>query len=123
MKQEFKVVICGSRGFENYEVLKEFCDKILVNKAKTHEIVIVSGTAKGADTLGERYAKERGYKCVRMPAEWDKYGQKAGYLRNEEMLKIADGVIAFWKSNSPGTAHMIKITKETGKKCAVYKED
>jgi hypothetical protein len=119
---EFKVVICGSRDFEDYPVLRAFCDKILSNKAQTHKIVVVSGTAKGADTLGERYADEKGYACLRYPADWERFGRSAGMRRNERMLDESDGVIAFSKNGSRGTEHMITVTKAAGKKCAVYRE-
>ncbi len=120
--QEFKVIICGSRTFSDYEALKAFCDRVLVNKAKTHKVVIVSGTARGADTLGERYAKEKGYACLRFPADWNRYGRSAGMRRNEQMLQEADAAIAFSKNGSSGTENMIQITKAAGKKCAVYRE-
>ena len=120
--EQFKVVICGSRTFNNYNILKAFCDKILINKAKTHELVVISGNAKGADVLGERYAEEKGYKCSKYPANWDKHGKGAGFMRNDEMLKIADGVIAFSKAKSKGTEHMIQIAKQAGKGVRVYRE-
>jgi len=79
----------------------------------------VSGAAKGADTLGERYAEEKGYTCKQFPADWGAHGRAAGFRRNEQMLEQADGVIAFSVNESKGTEHMIKIAKEAGKKVAV----
>lgn len=80
----FKVIIAGGRDFENYSMLKEKCDIILKNKTN---IEIVSGNAKGADKLGELYAKEKGYRISSYPASGDLYGKRAGYVRNEEMAK------------------------------------
>lgn len=105
-KEQFKVIVAGSRGFDNYELMKIKLDNILSAKAETHDIVIISGTARGADQLGEKYAKEKGYKIIRMPADWDKYGKRAGYIRNEEMAKIGDSAVLFWDGISPGTKHM-----------------
>ena len=105
----FSVIIAGSRGFKDYQKLKSSCDKILSEKAKTHRIIIISGTASGADSLGERYAEERGYDVIRFPADWEKYGKSAGYRRNAEMARNADALIAFWDGNSRGTRHMIEI--------------
>lgn len=109
----FKVIIAGGRDFEDYNMLKTNCDRILENKRNEgFRIIIISGTAKGADTLGERYAKEKGYEVLRFPADWSTYGKKAGYIRNEEMSKHADACICFWDSISNGTRHMINIAKE-----------
>lgn len=112
---KFKVIIAGSRDFIDYELLKTKVDKILSNKFGTHVISIVSGTARGADKLGERYAEEKGFTTIKMPADWEKYGKKAGHLRNQEMLNIADAVIVFWDGTSNGTKNMISITKKSQK--------
>lgn len=107
----FRVIICGSREFDDYEFLRDKCDKILSRKAAdpTEEIVIVSGCAKGADALGERYASERGYQVLRYPAQWDKYGKSAGPRRNREMAEVSNACIAFLSSTSEnrGTKNMI----------------
>ena len=112
--EEFRVIIAGTRDFSNYELLKEKCDNILSTKRQDSNIVIVSGTAKGADRLGERYARERGFLLRRFPADWDKDGNKAGPIRNAKMADNADALIAFWDGTSRGTAHMIMTAKEKG---------
>ena len=112
--EEFRVIIAGTRDFSNYELLKEKCDNILSTKRQDSNIVIVSGTAKGADRLGERYASERGFLLRRFPADWDKDGNKAGPIRNAKMADNADALIAFWDGTSRGTAHMIRMAKEKG---------
>jgi hypothetical protein len=101
-----KIIIAGSRDFDDYKVLREYCDHVLQNQT---DIEIVSGTAKGADQLGERYATEKGYKIAKFPADWDRYKKAAGYIRNEDMAKYADALIAFWNGNSKGTEHMINL--------------
>ena len=113
-KPPFRIIIAGSREFNNIELLREKCDKLVSEKQKTHDIQIISGTARGADSLGEQYATERGFKCIRMPADWDKYGKSAGYRRNEQMAESADALIAFWDGKSRGTMHMINIAHEKG---------
>lgn len=101
-----KVIIAGSRDFNDYDLLKSKCDKILSQQTN---IEIVSGTAKGADTLGERYAEEKGYKLTKFSADWENKGNSAGYLRNEQMAKYADTLIAFWNGRSRGAKHMIDL--------------
>lgn len=103
--EPFKVIIAGGRNFDNYLLLKEKTDKILKNK---NNICIVSGKARGADSLGERYAKEKGFQIKEFPADWNKYGKKAGTLRNAQMGEYADALIAFWDGKSVGTKHMIQ---------------
>ena len=113
-KENFKVVIAGSRGFSNYKLLKETCDKYLREKKKTHNIVVISGHARGADILGEKYASDEDLDLEIYPADWKKYGKSAGFMRNEQMADIADAVIAFWNGESHGTKHMIDIAEEKG---------
>lgn len=113
-KENFKVIIAGSRGFSNYKLLKETCDKYLREKKKTHNVIVVSGHARGADTLGEKYASDEDLDLEIYPADWKKYGKSAGFMRNEQMANIADAVIAFWNGESHGTKHMIDIAEEKG---------
>lgn len=103
-----KVIIAGGRNFDNFILLKKKCDEIL---ADYNDITIISGTANGADKLGERYAAVKGYDLLRFPADWKK-GKSAGYLRNIEMAENADILIAFWDKASRGTGHMIDIAKK-----------
>ena len=112
-----KVIIAGGRTFNDYDLLYQNCDKVLRIK---NEIEIVSGTANGADKLGERYAKEKGYPIKQFPANWDKYGKSAGYKRNEEMAKYADGLIACWDGKSKGTKHMSDLAKQYELKVKVF---
>lgn len=106
----FKVIIAGTRDFNDYNLLKMKLDKILSNI--TDDIVIVSGKARGADTLGEKYAKEKGYQIAEFPADWEKFGRSAGYKRNVQMAEYADACVCFWDGRSPGTKHMINIANQ-----------
>ena len=108
MSPVFRLIVAGSRNFNNYELLKQKCDSLLSQKRLTHSIVIVSGTAKGADRLGERYAAERGYRVERFPADWDRDGIAAGPIRNSQMAAHADALVAFWDGKSRGTRDMIE---------------
>lgn len=99
-----KVIVAGSRDIVDYEIVKS---AIVSSGFQITEIV--SGGARGVDTLGERYAKENNIPFVVFPAKWDLYGKKAGYLRNIQMSEYADGLIAVWDGVSKGTGHMIHI--------------
>lgn len=116
-----KVIIAGGRDFNNYSILFEKCERIL--KDVTSEIEVVNGLAKGADTLGGKFAKEKGYKTKEFPADWTK-GKIAGYLRNNQMAKYADALIAFWDGKSKGTKSMIELAKKYNLKIRIlYYED
>ena len=73
-------------------------------------ITIISGMAKGTDTLAVQYAALRNYPIIKMPANWNKFGRAAGHIRNIEMAKIANACICFWDGISKGTKHMIDIS-------------
>lgn len=105
-----RLIIAGGRYFNDYGLLKEKVDYFLSNESG--HIEIVSGCARGADSLGERYAKEKGIPVKQFPAKWGQYGKRAGYLRNEEMALYATHCICFWDGESKGTKHMIDISKK-----------
>jgi len=104
-----KIIIAGGRNFDNYELLKNTCNNL---KEKITEIV--SGKARGADSLGERWASENNVPVKLFPANWELYGKRAGYLRNTEMSNYAEGLIAFWDGESKGTKHMIDTANSKG---------
>lgn len=118
----FRVIIAGTRTFSDYALLKETADQLLANV--TEKIEIVSGHAWGADILGERYAKEKGYKLTVFPADWDHLGKAAGYIRNKAMADYGDALIAFWDDVSKGTMHMINLARERDLKIRIchYKQ-
>ncbi len=119
----YKIIIAGSRSFSNYQLLKQECNKF-IQENQLDNVTIISGNARGADKLGEKYAKEHNYKCCIMPADWNQYGKRAGYLRNADMAKQANALIAFWDGQSRGTYHMIELSKKQNLKIktVVYKD-
>lgn len=102
-----KTIIAGSRNINDYNLLLE-----AVNKSNFNITCIISGGAKGVDSLGERYSIEHKLPLGIFNAKWEKYGKNAGYLRNKEMVENADALIAIWDGKSKGTKHMIDIAKE-----------
>jgi hypothetical protein len=80
---------------------------------------IISGTAKGADKLGERWAHSKGISIKRFPADWDKFGKSAGYKRNAEMAKYGDSLVIFWDGVSRGTKHMKELATKYGLKVKI----
>ena len=119
----FRVIIAGGRDFINYFILKERCEYYLQNKMKTHNVIIVSGHASGADSLGEKFAADHNLQCELHPADWELHGKAAGPIRNAEMAEVADALIAFWDGKSPGTKSMIDIARRKGLQVAVVRYD
>lgn len=117
----FRVIIAGGRDFNDYDLLVKTMNHLLSNV--NDDITVVCGKARGADTLGERYAKERGFSVQYFPADWEKYGKAAGYIRNTEMAENADALVAFWDGQSRGTRHMIALAKMHGLKVRVKRYD
>lgn len=110
-----RIIIAGSRDFNNYKLLEQSLLDF-IGSFEHNQIEIISGTARGADRLGEQFSNSMNYNLVRFPADWDKYGKSAGYRRNAEMAKYAseeDGVLfAFWDGQSRGTKHMIDLANK-----------
>jgi len=118
----FKIVVCGSRHFQNYPLLRKAVgDTIALVRAErpNSQIVIVSGCARGADQLGERFAAENGLSVERFAANWARFGRGAGPKRNAEMAKVANLVIAFPVGASKGTKNMIKQAQKKGIECII----
>jgi len=105
--------IVGYRYFNNYSYFKE-CLKNFKNIKR-----IVSGGANGTDTMAEIYAKEMNIPITFHKPEWDKYGKKAGPIRNKLIVEDSDVVIAFLHYKSIGTINTINICKRLNKKCIV----
>lgn len=113
----FKVIIAGTRTFQDYGFLCTKMDILLANKK---EVEIVSGTTNGADILGEKYAASKLYPVAYFPADWVKLGNAAGPIRNTQMANYADVLVAFLDGKSAGTKNMIETMKKLDKPVRVY---
>lgn len=115
-----RILVCGSRNWGNETAVRETLDlELAILKDGPMSMVIIEGGAKGADSFAAKWAKERAeigvvHKCF--PANWDRYGKRAGFMRNQQMLDEGkpDLVIAFWDGKSRGTAMMIDLARQAG---------
>lgn len=105
---EFKLIVAGGRNFTDYDLLSKVIIDLATIEYPELAISIVSGMAKGADSLGYIFAIKHNVAKYLFPADWNKYGKRAGYIRNREMGNFADGLLAFWDGKSRGTKHMIE---------------
>lgn len=112
-----RIIVAGGRDFVDYALLSQTLNSVL-EKYTDSETIIVTGCCRGADALGERYAKEHGIPVKRFPADWLQYGKAAGPIRNRDMAEYAsegEGVlVAFWDGKSRGTASMIRLAEKYG---------
>jgi len=108
--QDVRLIIAGSRGFNDYNLLKNQMGYLLRSE-NNDTIEIVSGGANGADKLGERFAKEKGFPIKYFLPDWGAYGKQAGYLRNKQMAEYATHCICFWDGQSKGTKLMIDLAE------------
>ncbi|MGN0172029.1 MAG: DUF2493 domain-containing protein [Acutalibacteraceae bacterium] len=116
-----RIVVAGCRDYEEYDDAKEYIEMCIEKIREKYTLVFLSGGCRGADMLGERYAKENGFCIERYPADWQKYGKSAGPKRNLQMAKVCDYVICFWDGKSRGTASMISYAKELKKPLKIKK--
>ena len=100
----FRLIIAGGRDFVNYPLLKMKAERYISSR-NLENVTIVSGGADGADSLGERFAEEHGYRIDRFVPNWS-VGRQAGAIRNKEMADASDGLLAFY-NGSNGTGNMI----------------
>ena len=116
-----KVIIAGGRDFDDYIRLKSSVNNITSSLGK---FMIVHGACPtGADFLADIYAWEMQVDAETYPAMWEDHGKKAGPIRNAQMAKVADYLIAFWDGKSKGTKSMINLAKSKGLGVRVVKYD
>jgi len=113
-----KILICGSRRINDPALVAQAVEKS--GMKATH---IVSGGARGVDTLAQLYAQSNGIEFTEYLADWDKYGKRAGFMRNCVMVGAADAVIAVWDGESRGTKHSIDYARLQGKQVFVLRPE
>lgn len=90
----FRVIIAGSRDFNDYALLQDHADYMLSRQEDIDKLKI-------------------------FPADWDKYGRRAGPIRNREMAEYADALLAYWDGKSRGTKNMIEEARARGLKVSI----
>lgn len=108
-----KLAVVGSRSITDYKIVEEFLDSV------TSIDCLVSGGAKGADSLAERYGAERKIRIMIFYPDWKKYGKSAGFQRNLQIVDYCDSLVAFWDGRSNGTRHSIELARRQGKLLAI----
>ena len=107
-----KIAIVGSRSL-NIQNLGEYLPEGITE--------IVSGGAKGIDTVAADYAKHNGIKLTLFLPEYSRYGRSAPLKRNQQIAEYSDEVIAFWDGISRGTMYTVELFKKLGKRTTVIR--
>jgi hypothetical protein len=103
-----RLAVVGSHDFHDYSRLKHTLDNM------ENISMLLSGGAKGADSLAEIYAREKNIELKRLVPDWSTYGRAAGMIRNKDIVAEAEQVVAFWDGKSKGTKHSIELAKKIG---------
>ena len=109
-----RLAIVGGRDFDDYDVLVTWADSIFYMQ-DTDSKIVVSGGARGADSLARRYAGEHIAEYLEFPADWETHGKAAGFIRNQQIVDACDMVLAFWDGKSKGTQDTITKAKKAKK--------
>lgn len=114
-----RLLVCGGRDFVDVNCLYTALDRVFSERVYPTQLTtygadeIVSGAARGADSIAAQYARQRGIKLTEVPAKWYRYGKRAGYVRNKAMLlRTPDLVAAF--PGGKGTNMMIDLALKAG---------
>lgn len=108
-----KTIIAGSRTIKDPKILEKV---IQVQKMSGLGNIteVVCGCAAGVDYLGKFWAQDNNIPVKYFPADWNKHGKRAGFVRNIAMAKYADALLAIWDGESKGTHHMIRTAQAQG---------
>ncbi len=114
-----KLIIAGSRHIDEGEAFEEIARLFAAPSTSSINVVgvteIVSGTAAGPDRAGEAFGKAHGVTVKRFPADWNKFGKRAGPMRNREMALYADKLFLIWDGKSRGSLNMRDVMLALGK--------
>lgn len=111
-----KIAIVGSRNWNDFQAINHFIASL------PHDTLIVSGGARGVDSIAEACAVHHGLDVLVFEADWNQYGKSAGMIRNADIVKASDIVVAFWDGVSKGTANTIERASNAKKPVYIYPE-
>ncbi len=109
------IAVVGSRDFDGYNYLSKSLEIYFPTIDK-----IISGGARGADSLAARYAKEHDIPLIEFLPDWDRYGKSAGFKRNQQIVDATNVVVAYWDGKSHGTKHSINIADALQKPVLIF---
>lgn len=127
-----RLLVCGDRCWENFSVIKRRLNEWLSRRRSQgdKELVVIQGGAAGADGMAKRWAEDRealGVTCITFEAEWNRFGKRAGPIRNQKQLEEGkpDLVYAFHNhiTSSKGTKDMVNRAIAAGIKVFLFDDN
>lgn len=112
-----RIGVVGGRNFDNYEYFKDCMSSMSIDDND----ILVSGGAKGADSMAEYYAKEMGIPCLVFKPDYNKYGRAAPMIRNGDIVENSDIIVAFWDGKSGGTKNSIERARKKNKQVIIFR--
>lgn len=112
-----RVGIVGSRDYPDLDLVRSYVLHELAD-----DDVVISGGARGVDTVAEQAARERGLEVIIFKPDRERWGARAYAMRNREVVEASDRLVAFWDGRSPGTLMTLRMAKQAGKPCKVRGE-
>lgn len=109
-----RLVIYGGRDYNDWPRFEASVRRFIMTVLAGFTVTIIEGEARGVDTMARRYAELHGHEYLPFPANWLKYGNSAGYVRNGEMMGIAHYALGFHDGSSRGTAHSNTLAMNKG---------
>lgn len=110
-----RVLVTASRDWDDAEVIAL---ALIDAQAQGHPVLptlVVGACPTGADHIAYALAAGWGWPTERHPADWDRYGKRAGYLRNAEMVDAgADVCLAFIRNSSRGATMTADLAERAG---------
>jgi predicted Rossmann fold nucleotide-binding protein DprA/Smf involved in DNA uptake len=114
-----RLAIIGSRTFEDFPLLVRWANFLLEGSSPGNVEIVSGGCKRGGDKLAKRYAHNRGFAYKEFPADWERLGRRAGFIRNRDIVAYSHSVLAFWDCVSNGTKHTINTAAELYKPVTV----
>lgn len=119
-----KVIVCGSRDFSGDRTfIADELNEIMLWLGEclrfSEDVEFVAGGARGVDTVAAEVLQTMGHRVKVMPADWERDGKAAGFLRNKRMLDYCMDAqwrwcVAFWDGKSVGTKDMVSKCLKNG---------
>jgi len=117
--RQLRLAVIGSRSIPSYRFIDEA--QRLSGIGLTEVAEIVSSGADGADEWAEWFAYKCGIPLRVIRADWKRFGKRAGYVRNEELINAVDVVLAVWDGKSCGTLHAVRLAEKLGKRVRLFR--
>lgn len=104
-----RLIIAGGRDFNDEQLMRNALQEMVQRQFIDESVTLICGMARGADLLGKHLFDEQQLPVECYPADWNRLGKRAGFVRNTEMGRTADLALIFWDGKSSGTKHMIGV--------------